>query len=231
MRLVGGKDILYERMRDYITQRLFDSRVDLTDAIVLKNLTDTGVQRSLFNVLKSAVNELTVEMSDSTSIADTLLFSRTRPHVVSHQEFITSKKSLFNRVVGDSHLELVFASFLEECEDIQSYVKNSRSTHFKIEYITRNGTIANYFPDFVVKASASAHWIVETKGNEDLDVAPKWERLVKWCADATALDRKGRTFQALYIPERDFLRNPPRTFSEAVAYFEGARPSSQDGLL
>ncbi len=226
MRLVGGKDILYQRMRDYITQHLFDSQVSLTDANVLKNLTDTGVQRRLFDVLKSAVNKLTVEMSESTSIAETLLFSKTRPHVVSHQDFITSKKSVFNRVVGDSNLELLFASFLEECEDIQSYVKNSRSTHFKIEYIAPGGTIANYFPDFVVKESESTMWIVETKGKEDLDVVPKWQRLVAWCADATALDRYGRTFRALYIPERDYLRNPPRTFAEAVSYFEGARPSS-----
>lgn len=227
MRLVGGKDIVYERMRDYIRDYLFESSVDLGEPTVLKNLTDTGVQRSLFMVLKAAINELTVETSESTSIADTLAFSRTRPHVVSHQSFIVPKKSLFNRVVGDSRLELLFAAFLDECDDIQSFVKNSRSTHFKIEYITQGGTIANYYPDFVVKQSESECWIVETKGNEDLDVEPKWQRLVQWCEDATSLDVMGRTFKAMFVSEHEFLRNRPRGFAEAISFFEGARPAQQ----
>lgn len=230
MRLVAGREVIYERMRDYIADGLFESPVDLADPLVLKNLTDTGVQRTLFEVFKESINRLTVVDEGRTTISDTLRFSRTRPHVVAQQESISPQRSLFNRVIGDSYLELRFASFLDSCPDIQSFVKNTRSTHFKIEYVSSAGTISNYYPDFVVKESDKALWIVETKGNEDLDVERKWRRLVAWCGDATRLDVNGRQFTAMYVPEQDFNRNPPHTFADAIAYFKDAKPTRQSQL-
>jgi type III restriction enzyme len=44
--------------------------------------------------------------------------------VATNQEYIIPKKSLFNRIIGDSHFELQFAAFLEECDDVISYSKN-----------------------------------------------------------------------------------------------------------
>ena len=46
-----------------------------------------------------------------------------------------------------------------------------------IEYQNADGSISNYFPDFIVKRSPKEIWIVETKGRKDLDDPPKWERL------------------------------------------------------
>jgi hypothetical protein len=64
---------------------------------------------------------------------------------------LAALSSLFNKIVGDSALELEMAGFLDGCGDIVSFVKNSRSTNFRIEYQDANGSIANYYPDFVVK--------------------------------------------------------------------------------
>jgi type III restriction enzyme len=72
--------------------------------------------------------------------------------------------------------------------DIVSFVKNSQSTQFRIEYRNADGSIANYFPDFIVKRSDKEVWIVETKRREDVDDPAKWERLQQWCGDATAHD-------------------------------------------
>src|SRR5665213_3325137 len=73
------------------------------------------------------------------------------------------KKSIFNRIVGDSGLELSFAKFLDGCSDIVSFAKNAQNTGFSIEYRAADGSIASYFPDFVVKKSEKEIWIVETK--------------------------------------------------------------------
>ena len=226
MRLVGGKDVLYGKMKDYITRRLFDQPVDLADTNVLRNLSETHVRRALLDAFKGAVNDLTVTDTGSTTVADTIKLSNVRPHVVANQPYVIPKKSVFNRIVGDSHLELEFASFLDGCDDIISFAKNSRSTHFKIEYVASDGTISNYYPDFIVKEDDHRIWIVETKGLEDLDVRPKWLRLVSWCDDATRLDPRARTFQPLYVPEGEFHERPPKSWAQAVTYFGDAEPTS-----
>ncbi len=73
-------------------------------------------------------------------------------------------KSVFNKIIGDSLFELKFAAFLEECEDIASYVKNYMAVHFQIDYVNASGNISNYYPDFIVKQSSTSVVIVETKG-------------------------------------------------------------------
>lgn len=225
MRLVGGKAVLYEKLRDYITNSLFDAVVSLESPNVIRNLSAPDVRRALLNAFKEAINSLTISDSGTAIMADTIRLSQVRPHVVAHQDFIVAKKSIFNKVVGDNHLELMFAAFLDGCDDIVSFAKNSRITHFKIEYVATSGTISNYYPDFVVKQDDSTIWIVETKGLEDLDVAPKWQRLKAWCSDATRLDTEGRVFRPLFVPEAEFLEMKPRDFAEATRYFEEAAPT------
>src|SRR5580700_681718 len=47
------------------------------------------------------------------------------------------KKSVFNRIIGDSALELRFAAFLENCGDdeVLSYAKNYLAVNFKLDYV------------------------------------------------------------------------------------------------
>jgi type III restriction enzyme len=48
-------------------------------------------------------------------------------------------------------------------------------------------SFSNYYPDFVVRMTDDSCLIVETKGQEDLDVALKDRRARRWCVDATRL--------------------------------------------
>ena len=90
-----------------------------------------------------------------------------------------------------------------------------------IEYRTADGSIANYFPDFIVEKSPKEIWIVETKGREDLDDPPKWDRLKDWVADATARGA-GTTYRAMFVREEDWKKLPVKDFAEAEAAFETA---------
>ena len=150
----------------------------------------------------------------TTEIRDTIKLSRTRPYLVKDQAYIAPKKSVFNKIVGDSNYELEFASFLDGCPDIISFVKNSQSTVFRIEYRNADGSIANYIPDFIVKRTEKELWIIETKGREDLDDPAKWERLQQWCADATAHDT-ARSFHALFVRQEEWEAHRPRDFRAA----------------
>jgi type III restriction enzyme len=137
--------------------------------------------------------------------------------VVKDQGYIVPKKSVFNKIIGDSHFELEFVSFLEGCEDIISYVKNYFAVHFKIDYRNADGSISDYYPDFIVKVSPKEYWVVETKGREDLDDVEKIKRLAQWCEDVNA-SQKTAKYGMLYIKQEDWeaLQQKPRNFGEVV---------------
>jgi type III restriction enzyme len=116
---------------------------------------------------------------------------------------------------------LEFAGFLDSCPDVVSFVRNDRQMNpsLFIEYRTADGSIANYFPDFIVKKSPREIWIIETKGREDLDDPPKWMRLKDWVADATARGA-GVKYRAMFVREEEWDKRPLSKFSEAEAAFE-----------
>lgn len=137
------------------------------------------------------------------------------------QDYVAAKKTIFNKVIGDSHFELEFAGFLDDCGDIISFVKNDRQMNpsLFIEYQNVDGSISNYFPDFIVKQTPKEIWIVETKGREDLDDPRKWERLKDWVADATARGG-GVAYKAMFVREEEWQKRLLKDFAEAQAAFE-----------
>ena len=112
------------------------------------------------------------------------------------------------------------AAFLDGCGDIISFVKNSQSTQFRIEYRNADGSIANYYPDFLVKRTESEIWVIEAKGREDLDDPPKRERLKLWCADATAHEGD-RVFNPLFVRQEEYEKYQPKDFAGLVAVAGG----------
>jgi len=218
LRLVGGFDVLFGKIKEFMEAELFDRPVDLNDLNVLRNLSEPEASRTLVDTLKSGINALTVQDRGSTEIRDTIKLSRTRPYLVKDQAYIRPKKSVFNKIVGDNNYELEFAAFLDGCADIVSFIKNSQSTQFRIEYRNADGSIANYIPDFIVKRTEEEIWIIETKGREDLDDPAKWERLQQWCADATTHDG-ARSFRALFVRQEDWEAHRAATFTQLVSTY------------
>ncbi len=216
LRLVGGFDVLFGKMKAFVETELFQQPVDLADLNVLRNLSEIEAVRAITEGFKSAINALTVQDKGSTEIRDTIKLSKTRPHLVKDQAFLVPKRSVFNKVVADNAFELNVAAFLDGCPDIVSFVKNSQSTQFRMEYRNADGSIANYYPDFLVKRADSEIWVVETKGREDLDDPPKWERLQQWCANASAHDGK-RVFKPLFVREEHFEKYQPKDFAALVS--------------
>ncbi len=128
------------------------------------------------------------------------------------------KRSVFNKIIGDSQLELLFAGFLENCADIISYVKNYYAVRFKIDYKNASGDISNYYPDFIVKKSFNEVYIVETKGQEDLDAPLKIERLKQWCADINAAQSDIK-YDYIFVDEESFEKFKPKSFEELIRSF------------
>ena len=120
--------------------------------------------------------------------------------------------------MGDSHLELLFARFLDDAEDVVSFTKNFNAINFKLDYVNATGDISNYIPDFIVKSDKGDVYIVETKGQEDLDDPLKVTRLSQWCDDINGLQTKVK-YDFVYVDQEGFEKYKPDTLKELVSGF------------
>ena len=218
LRLVSGYDVLFGKIKSFVQTELFDQAVDLEHPNTLRNLSELAATKTLIEILKKGINDLTVRDKGDAEIRDTIKLRQTRPFVVKDQGYLIPKKSVFNRVIGDSHLELQFASFLESCPDVVSYAKNYLAVHFKLDYVNADGNISNYYPDFLVKLDDKNIIIVETKGQEDLDVPLKSARLKQWCEDINRV-QSDVTYDFVFVDEESFKSYSPKSFADLAANF------------
>jgi type III restriction enzyme len=221
LRLFGCYDIVFGKVKEFIQSHLFDSPVDLNDKNILRNLSEIEVTKTIIQAFKTGINALTVRDVGDAEIKNFIKVSDSRPFVVTDRAYLVPKKSAFNRIVGDSQLELEFADFLERLGDgeIISYAKNYPEIHFKIDYKNADGTIANYYPDFFVKVDEKTVYIVETKGREDPDDPLKMKRLAQWCEDANS--RQGKiTYKMLYVKQEDWEKYRPQSWNNMPRVFD-----------
>ncbi|MCF8052223.1 MAG: DEAD/DEAH box helicase family protein [Desulfobacterales bacterium] len=218
LRLVGGYDVLYSAVKAFVREELFDRVVDLESPNTLRNLSELAAAKTLIETFKKAINSLTVRDKGDAEIRDTIKLRRTRPFVAKDQGYLVPKKSVFNRIIGDSRLELEFANFLERCPDVISFAKNYLAVHFKLDYVTTDGDISNYYPDFLVKLSDKDIVIIETKGQQDIDVPLKMARLRQWCEDINGAQNEVK-YDYVFVDEGSFEKYKPASFKQLVENF------------
>lgn len=224
-RLVGGYELLYPRVRDFVRERLFDvGTVNLDDPVVLRNLSEPEAGKIIFDGFRQAINALTVRESGSSRIEDRIRLRDTRPFRTENREYLPAKKSIFDKMVPEATgggFELRFARFLDEAPDVTAFAKNYLAVGFKLDYVRTNGELSHYVPDFLVKGPGGTVWIVETKGREELDLPRKMARLRQWCEDASAASQAegGPAYRFVYVDQGGFERQPPTSFSALVTGF------------
>jgi type III restriction enzyme len=206
LRLFCGYELLYPKVESFIQDELFTTQVNLEDPNTIRNLSEPQIVNIINTAFKQAINKLTIRPKGEAEIMDFIKLRHTKSFIVKDQKSIKPRKSVFNRIVGDSGLELDFASLLDRCPDVVSYAKNYISIGFKLDYVNSEGNISNYYPDFFVKLSDKRIFIVETKGLEDLDVPLKMRRLANWCHDVNQL-RIESHFDFLFVDQKTFETN------------------------
>lgn len=240
LRLVGGYDALYGKVKAFIRDHLFvecgglpllsesgselPHSINLADPVVLRNLSEPEAGKRLFDTFKAAINALTVQDSGVARIEDRIRLRDVRPFRTEWREHLTPKKSLFNRIVGEPHaggFELAFAAWLDEVPDVVAFAKNYLAVGFKIDYVKADGDLSNYVPDFFVKIVDGTIYVVETKGRAELDLPRKMARLKQWCADASAASQVegGPAYRFVYVDQEGFERCMPKDFAALLASF------------
>ena len=224
LRLFGGYDQLYPKVKVFIRDYLFSQEVDLEDAVILRNLSEPEVGKVLFDHFRSAMNALTIHDTGSSRIEGHIRLRDTRPFRTAPRGYLPTKKSVFNKIVGEGNadgLELNFAAFLEGASDVQAFGKNYMAVGFKLDYVKANGDLSTYTPDFILRTTDASVWVVETKGREELDVPQKMARLQQWCADATEASQaeSGTRYGFVYVDQESFEQHRPSTFAGLASTF------------
>jgi type III restriction enzyme len=226
LRLVGGYDILYGKVKTFIREHLFEGDpVNLEDAVVLRNLSEPEAGKVLYDSFKAAINKLTITETGTTRIEDRIKLKEMRPFRTEYRPHLDAKKSIFNKVVAEANsggLELKFAAFLEKAPDVQAHTKNYLALGFKLDYVKADGDLSNYVPDFIVRTTDGVIWLVETKGRQELDLPRKMERLKQYCHDATTAeeaDGKSQRYDFVFVDQIGFETHPPQTFAALTAAF------------
>ena len=219
LRLVSGYDVLYEKVKDFAQNKLFGRTVELNSANTLRNLSEPVATKTVIQSFKNAINALTIRDMGDAQIGDAIKMRHTRPFVVKDQAYLIPEKSVFNKIIGDSRFELEFAGFLENCPDVVSYAKNYLAVHFTLDYVNADGEIANYYPDFLVKLNDGRVIVAETKGQVDLHVSPKMQRLQQWCEDINSVQTVV-FYNFVYVDEEGFQKYSPKTFLQLLDGFK-----------
>jgi len=225
LRLVGGYDILYGKVKTFMREHLFaPSPVDLEDPVVLKNLSEPDIGKVLYDAFKAAINALTIQESGTTRIEARIRLRDTRPFRTEHRPYLAAKKSIFSKIVGEPHsggFELRFASFLDNAEDVTAFTKNYLAIGFKLDYVKADGDLSEYTPDFIVRSDDGPVWIIETKGREEIDLPQKMARLKQWCDDATvaSIAEDGAAYRFVYVDQKSFEKHQPKTLAALASSF------------
>jgi type III restriction enzyme len=223
LRLVGGYDVLYGKVKTFMREYLFaPSPVELEDAVVMRNLSEPDAGKILYDSFKRAINALTVQETGTTHIEDRIRLRETRPFRTDYRNYIEPTKSIFTKIVGEPRsggFEVAFAAFLDKASDIEAFAKNYFAVGFKLDYVKANGDLSTYTPDFIARTADKMVWVVETKGREELDLPQKMSRLKQWCADATAAEENGQRYDFVFVDQNSFEKHAPQNFAALTTSF------------
>ena len=190
------------RMRRYIETLMFEGAVSIDDEAVMARLNRGDAARWLFDVFVGALRGLSLERREVEFEHQWLRVSDADPFLTSRQT-LKAQKTVFNLTPCDSELERQFARWLDQgAADAAAFAKNEPAVRFDVPYISAAGGLRKYRPDFLVRSSSGAMFVIETKGLETVEVAQKDRRIEQWCRDAAALS--GQAWRYLKVRQELF---------------------------
>jgi type III restriction enzyme len=203
--------VLSPKISDFFKRKAFGQEVDLNDPIVIKAINSNIASYVVIKEFEKVLREKVVEQKQPELISTDRFLSFTLPFPTS-KKVMESKKTVFNYVPCDNEYELAFAKFLDKATDIKAFAKLPEQFGFCIQYTDTRANIRNYFPDFIAINEDGSHWIIETKGREDIEVALKDKAAENWCNTVTELTKI--EWKYIKVLQKDFKGLNPENFAE-----------------
>lgn len=107
---------------------------------------------------------------------------------------------------------------MQEAKDVTAFSKLPDQFGFAIEYTDAVSNLRYYEPDFVAVLSDNTHYLIETKGREDVDVAHKDRAAQIWSENASQLT--GINWEYLKVPQKGFEGLEPNQFADLLVFRE-----------
>jgi len=209
---------LAPKVRAFLEVKAFGERVDLSTPDMIKAISTPVAGYLTIKTFAGALRGLVVEELTPTLEGEGRKLSQTEGYPFSRPTF-SATKTIFNLVAPGNEYERDFAQFLEDSEDVSAFAKLPPTSRlpFAIEY-TDNATNMRYYePDFVAILTDGTHWLIETKGREDIDVAHKDRAARIWCENATLL--AGVPWTYVKVQQTEFGKLQPGDFSQLALAF------------
>jgi len=204
---------LAPKIREFFQYKAFGKEVDLNDKTVIHAMSSNIASYIVIKEFEKLLREKIVEEKIPELLTEGKNLSKTPAFPFSKLLF-ESSKCVFNYVACDNEFERKFAKFLHSANDVEAFAKLPEQFGFSIQYTDTLANLRHYYPDFVLRLKDKSHWLVETKGREDVEVIMKDKAAELWCENATNLTKTN--WQYLKVPQKEFEGLHPSDFEELV---------------
>jgi len=218
LKLTAQFSTLVPKVEQFLREKAFGAAVDLDSKPVIqalsRPLTLALTEKVFFALIRPRLTDEAVPVVENAP----QLLSTTPPFPYSGK-VADVKRTLFNLTPCGNDFEQAFARFLDGSFDVETFANlGNLPRPLQLEYLDGEANLRLYEPDFVARDNAGRHWLLETKGREDLDVARKDARAEQWCADVTAL--AGAEWHYRKVPQKEFERIKPQSLAELVSVLD-----------
>ncbi len=206
---------LVPKVQEFLSQCAFGKPVDLDDPAVIQAINSNIAQYVTVQTFVKALRPLVVEEMEPQLLSEGHRLSETPPFPHSRQT-LPAHNTIYNMAAVGNEFELKFAKFLEDAQDIDRFAKLPEQFGFAIEYTDSNNNLRYYEPDFVAVTTEGEHYLVETKGREDVDVANKDRAAGLWCENATRLT--GTSWLYIKVRQKAYEQLQPDEFGDLEVF-------------
>jgi type III restriction enzyme len=205
---------LAPKVREFFELKAFGHPVDLNDHAIVRAMSTPVAHYVCTDVFKKALQALTIEEQTPQLLEPARMLSTCQPFPWSRPVW-EGQKCVFNLVPCDNDFEREFAKFLDNATDVRTFSKLPRAFGFAIEYTDTAMNLRNYEPDFVAVDNSGIYWLLESKGQENVDVLRKDIAAVRWCENATKLTEQ--RWKYVKVPQKEFQALQPNRLADLAA--------------
>lgn len=206
---------LVPKIREFLEKKAFGETVALDSKAMIKAISGNVASFITITTFAKALRGLVIEeLVPQVEHAGRKL-SETTPFPYSRPTLANVSQCVFNLVPCDNDFERRFAKFLQDARDLQCFSKLPSQFGFAIEYTDNATNLRYYEPDFVAVQDDGTHWLIETKGQVNVDVAHKNRAATLWCENASRLTET--EWRYIIVHQNDFEQLQPDLYSDLYA--------------
>lgn len=208
--------ILAPLIQSFFERILFGQNASIFDANLTGRLSDTDVREHVRAVFVPLIRQRITRQQVRVLEPAPTAVSSWKPYQVTVSErhpVLIATRTLFNLVPCNRSLEQTLVEMLGKAPDVEAFAKNAGPQCLRIDYLAEGMRLAFYTPDFIVRTNKGQHYLVETKGQVDKDVAPKAHAAIEWCKSASTAKTP---WEYVYVIEGVFYRFNGNSMAELV---------------